>query len=422
MSTVSPAANNNSDPRARWLVNLLGVGQLCGWGSLYYSFPLIAEAMSADLGWSKPGLYGAATLGLLATALAAYPVGVAIDRGYGRQVMGFAAVLAGVLMVIWSQATNMLMFYAAVTLLGVAQAALLYESAFTVITRRVGPERARSGITTLTLWGGFASTVFIPLIQWLLNHWGWREALLVLAGINALLCAGIYFYVIRPERDVLNAPEQEPAQQLTRNREALHNALRQPVFWALLAALTTYAAMFSAFTYHMYPLFLERGLGTTAVVQAIALIGPAQVAGRIILGLFASRVPIRIVGTVITLVFPLAFGALALFDADFLLVAMVCISYGCVNGIFTIVRGVAVPEMLSRHAYGAINGVITAPVFIAKAAAPLGAAALWTVGESYDWVLVAIVALACVLAASFALAAVLSHRHGRINTQGPKPC
>ncbi|HLU14726.1 MAG TPA: hypothetical protein VKZ71_02730, partial [Burkholderiaceae bacterium] len=75
-----------------------------------------------------------------------------------------------------------------------------------------------------------------------------------------------------------------------------------------------------------------------------------------------------------------------------------------------------------RHAYGAINGVITAPVFIAKAAAPLGAAALWTVGESYDWVLVAIVALACVLAASFALAAVLSHRHGRINTQGPKPC
>lgn len=404
----SPATT--PDARARGLITVLGMGQLCSWGTLYYSFPLIAEAMSTELGWSKPGLYGAATAGLIATALAAYPVGAAIDRGYGRQIMGCAALLAGCLLVLWSRATSMPMFYLAVTLLGAVQAALLYEPAFAVIARRLGPENARSGITTLTLWGGFASTVFIPLIQWLLDHWGWRDALLVLAAINGVLCASVYFVFIRPELDVTDQQDLDPGEQRTRNQHALHGTLRQPAFWALLAALTAYAAMFSAFTYHMYPLLLERGLSTTSVVQAIALIGPAQVAGRVILGVFARRVPVRIVGTLITLVFPLAFGALLIFSTDFLTVALICIAYGCVNGIFTIVRGLAVPEMLSKRAYGAINGVITAPVFIAKAAAPLGAAALWTAGESYDLVLLGIIMLACILAASFALAATLSRR------------
>ncbi|MBV6271858.1 hypothetical protein KVP09_02855 [Alcaligenaceae bacterium CGII-47] len=57
------------------------------------------------------------------------------------------------------------------------------------MARRVGTNKARAGITAITLWGGFASTVFIPLVQLSLDHWGWRDALLVLALINGLICA-----------------------------------------------------------------------------------------------------------------------------------------------------------------------------------------------------------------------------------------
>lgn len=395
--------------RARGLITVLGIGQICSWGSLYYSFPLIAEAMGADLGWSKPSLYGAATLGLMATALASYPVGLAIDRGWGRWVMGIASFLAGCFLLLWSQITSLGMFYVALTGIGVLQAATWYEAAFAVVARRLGPDQARSGITSLTLWGGFASTVFIPLIQWLLDQWGWREALMVLAAINALICASAYLIVIQPARDVVEHRAANKTAQREQNKIAVRQALRQPVFWALLAAMTTYAAMFSAFTYHMYPLFLERGLDTASVVKAIAMIGPAQVAGRVFLSLCANRIPVRIVGLIITLLFPLIFSALLL-DLNFYSVAAVCIAYGSINGIFTIVRGMVVPEMLSRHAYGAINGIITAPVFVAKAVAPLGAAALWAMNGSYDYVMYAIVAGACLLAASFGLATVLSRR------------
>ncbi|WP_157055315.1 MFS transporter [Achromobacter spanius] len=397
-----------SPDKAHGLVTALGIGQICSWGSLYYSFPLIAEAMGAELGWSKPDLYGAATLGLMLAALAAYPVGVAVDRGYGRWVMGLSSLAAGGLLLLWSQVTSLLAFYVLVGGIGALQAATLYEPAFAVVARRVGPGHSRAGITALTLWGGFASTVFIPLVQWLLNHWGWRDALMVLAAVNVFICGSAYLLCISPTRDAKPAGDATADEQRARNRLAVRDALHRPVFWALLVSLTAYAAVFSAFTFHMYPLLRERGIDTASVVQAIALIGPAQVAGRIVISLFAARASMRAVGTAVVTIFPLAFGALAFLRADFLTVAAVCVVYGGANGIFTIVRGMVVPEMLSRHAYGAINGLLTVPMTFARAAAPVGAAALWALGSSYDTVLAAIVAVAFVLAASFWLAAWIS--------------
>lgn len=82
------------------------------------------------------------------------------------------SVLAGCLLLAWSQVNDLLGLYAIVGLLGALQAATLYEPAFAVIARRFGAAQAHSGITALTLWGGFASTVFIPLIQFLIDTSG----------------------------------------------------------------------------------------------------------------------------------------------------------------------------------------------------------------------------------------------------------
>jgi predicted MFS family arabinose efflux permease len=85
--------------------------------------------------------------------------------------------------------------------MGCLQAATFYEPAFAVIARRVGSGNARRGITALTLWGGFASTVFIPLIQFLIDHVGWRDTLMVLGAINIIVCGGLYFLAIDPTKD-----------------------------------------------------------------------------------------------------------------------------------------------------------------------------------------------------------------------------
>ena len=390
------------------LITALGIAQICSWGTLYYSFALMAEAMRLDLGWPKTEIYGAATLGLTLAGIAAYPVGAAIDRGKGRYVMSLASVGAGLLLFAWSQVSNLFVFYAIFAVMGCLQAATFYEPAFAVIARRVGSGNARRGITALTLWGGFASTVFIPLIQFLINHVGWRDALMVLGAINIIVCGGLYFLAIDPTKDrprpVREAHEPVPLA----GRKAVAWAMRRPVFWALMVALVGYEAAFAALTFHLYPFLLERGLDSAGVVTVLAVIGPAQVAGRTLIMLFAPDAPVRKVGSIIVIVFPLAVVGLALAPPSVPVIAAIAAFYGGANGMITIVRGLMVPEMISRDAYGAINGALVAPMNVTLAIAPLAAAWIWSMTGDYNAVLFAIGIGAVVLCAGFWTAAALS--------------
>ena len=384
----------------------LGIGQIASWGTLYYSFPLIAERMGHDLGLSKPEVYSAATIGLLIASFTAYPVGVAIDRGYGRAVMTLGSGLAGFLLLVWSQLASLWALYPLLAGIGLAQAMTLYEPAFAVVARRYGSE-ARRGITALTLWGGFASTVFVPLIQLLLNAVDWRSTLVVLGVINIGLCAPLYLGVIDAN---VNAQPPEPA-SVTRNeaplgrQRAVRWALHQPAFWGLLIAFTVYYATFSGFSFHMYSLLLERGFDTATVVTVIALLGPSQVAGRIVVWGIGGRASVRTVGKVVVLAFPIAIALLLLLPPAFASLVLFAVIYGAANGILTIVRGIAVPEMLTREAYGAINSVLAIPATIAKASAPLGIALLWAATGSYDIVLATVLASSTLVVAGFWFAA-----------------
>jgi predicted MFS family arabinose efflux permease len=400
------------NPRAsrQRFITGLGIGQICSWGSLYYSFPMIAEAMGGDLGWSKPDLYGAATIGLLLAGLAAYPVGSAIDRGHGRTIMAAASVLAGVLLLAWSQVESIVVFYILLAAIGCVQAGVLYEPAFAVVARRYGAGDARAGIIALTLWGGFASTVFIPLIQILLDHFGWRETLMVLGGINIVLCAGLYAAVIDPAADAAPHAVAEPGARPLAGGRAVGWALKSPIFWALAIALTAYWAVFSGFIFHAYPLFLERGFDTQAVVFAMAVIGPAQVAGRIAVWVFARGVPIQVIGSLVVLAFPLVFLALLVTPPLFWAIVLIAATYGASNGVMTIVRGLVVPEMLTRDAYGAINGALAVPTMVAKAAAPFGAALLWAASGSYTSVLIAMLGGSLLFVLAFWTSALLAAR------------
>ncbi len=396
-----PQHSNSPAKGALGLARFLGIAQICSYGTIYYAFPLIVLAMQQELGWSKSDVYGALTVGLLLAAALAYPVGVAIDRGFGRHVLCFCSIIAALLFIAWSTVSSLFVFYVIAAAMGSLQAAILYESAFAVLARRVGPQHSRAGITTITLWAGFASTVFIPLEQFLMDAWGWRESLWVLAAVN-LACAAGYWHWVKPERDAVHASHSETkAENIARDKSIVHAALRNSVFWLLLISLTVYSMIFSIFTYHMYPMLLDKQIPTGEVVFALSIIGPAQVLGRIIISRFATRVSMRTLGSIMLSLFPFIFAAFIPDSLGFMLVAIVFAAYGLANGVFTIVRAQVVPEMLSKHAYGALNGLITIPTIVARAVGPVVAAWLWAIDQSYDIVLIAQVGAAVLLAALF---------------------
>lgn len=387
------------------MISMLGVAQICSWGTLYYAFPLIAEAMRAELGWSRGALYGAASLGLALSGIAAYPVGAAIDAGRGRTLMTVASLAAGALFVAWSQVSNLWGLYVVFGGIGCLQAATLYDPAFAVLARRFGPLDARRAITQLTLWGGFASTVFVPLIQWLIDGFGWRGALVALGAVNIVLCAGLNYLAIDPARDHV-----EPATATERADGAVREAMRMPVFWALALAFVAYATAASALTFHFYPLLIERGLTPAEAVLVFSVIGPAQVAGRVVVWLLAGNAPVGRIGSLTVIAFPVSILGFAFAPPEILPLALTAAVYGAANGVITIVRGLSVPEMVSRRAYGAINGAITTPMRFTQALAPVAVAWLWTPGGGYGPAIAAIFALMVLQAAGFWVAALIARR------------
>jgi predicted MFS family arabinose efflux permease len=384
----------------------LGVGQIASWGTLFYSFPLVAVPMSADLGASKLDVYGAASLGLISGGVAAVPIGRLIDIGQGRRVLAWGAVFGALMLACWSRLESRDALLFLFVGIGIAQATCLYEPAFAVLARHYTAD-ARDAITRLTLWGGFASTVFVPLTQALLDGIGWRQTLLVLALIQLIVAGGANRLAIDENDGHPPATRNEPTAAWS---TTARRVMSSPVFWILAIVFTLYFGAFSALALHLYPLLIERGVSPQLTVVVIGLIGPAQVLGRLLLWKLGAALPIRPLGIATLLSLCLGLGLLHLAGTSAGALIAFGLIYGAGNGVITIVRGLVVPEMLSRRDYGSINGLLAAPSLVAKALAPVAAAGLWTSGQGYAAVLYVVLACSLLGLAGFVVAAFMNGR------------
>src|SRR5688500_3483521 len=176
-------------------VSLLGVAQIISWGSLYYTLTVLAAPIRQELGLNDLMIFGAFTLGQLLSGVAAPWVGRQIDKACGRNVMTLGSFIAALALAVVAVAHEPILFTMGWMLAGLAMAACLYDPAFASLYQ-IAPDRYRRSVTGLTLFGGFASTVFWPLANVLATSWGWREALLAFALLNLLVCVPIHFAVL----------------------------------------------------------------------------------------------------------------------------------------------------------------------------------------------------------------------------------
>ncbi|MBI4206542.1 MAG: MFS transporter [Betaproteobacteria bacterium] len=383
----------------------LATAQVVSWGSIYYSFSLFVVPMEAELGWTRTEINGALSSGLLISGFAAYPVGAWIDRHGGRALMTLGSALATVLLAAWSAIESLALLYVIWIGLGLALAATLYEPVFAVLTRTF-PETYRARITALTLIGGFASTVFIPLTQLFISEFGWRNALLALAVCNAAICVPLHAFLLRAEPGHTTRAAGSGGGSARAEENILRRALRHPAFWGLAVCFTAYYAAFSALTFHIIPLLAERAVPIATIVAAVAVVGPAQVAGRLVLFAARGRLSASFAGRLATLMFPLSVVFLIAFPSSLAALFVFAACYGAANGIMTIVRGTAVPDLMWREGYGAINGALTLPSNVARAIAPFVAALIWKAGSNYDAVLWSILAAGFAAALAFWYASV----------------
>jgi MFS family permease len=385
-------------PTFRATVAALAAGQLVCWAALYYAFSSFVLPMQRTLGWSKPQMMGAFTLGLGMWGATTYAAGAAIDQGRGRAVMTLGAALAGVGFLMWSQVQGLLLLYTAWALLGAAMAMTLYEPAFNILTKRF-PERYRQGITTLTLVGGFASTLSFPAVAWLSAQLGWRGALQVIGAVLLLGVAPLHAWGLRgmPVRVAQRrgADAQDDA--------TLHEALRERSFWLLTATFTLYSFAAAALWAHLMPAFAAKGLAEAQALAVVVWFGPAQVAGRVAYLGFGRFMSSRTLGLLVLAGLPVSLAIFALADRlpALLLFALL---FGVANGLVTIVRGGLVPEYFGREHVGRISGAMSAIALLSRAAAPLAIAWLLLALPGYREVLLVLAGVGVTALLAFALA------------------
>ena len=366
-----------SGPGYRATLAALATGQLLVWATLYYAFSSFVLPMQSDLGWSRPTLMGAFTLGLALWGLGTYAVGSAIDRGHGRSVMAWGPVLGGLGFLVWSRVTQPWMLYAAWTLIGLAMAMSMYEAAFSIVTRRY-PGQFRQAITVLTLVGGFASTLSFPAIAWLMSLLGWRDTL---AALGLVLLAGVaplHLWALRG-----TAFASAAAKPGTQPDATLNEALRHTSFWLLTLCFTLLAFGSAAMWAHVMPAFASKGVSDVDALTVLVWIGPAQVAGRFAQAWLGQRLSLRTLGSVAMLGQPLALGLFA-WTASLPWLLLFALLFGLANGLVTIVRGGVVPEYFGRANVGRIAGTMSGIGLLARAAAPLAAAWLLLLVPGYN--------------------------------------
>ena len=351
----------------------LALAQMTSWGTLYYSFSLFSAPMQRELGWSPTALNGALTCGLLVTGLVAYPIGGALDRYGGRWLMTLGSLGAGLLLLVWSQVQSLAQFYVLWLTLGVCLACCLIEPLFAVVNQHFGSD-ARKGIIAVTMVTGFSGTVYVPLMGFLIAHLEWRSAMLVLAALNLCFSAPVHWIFVPPR---VGGARRHSARDVVRGRAVMRKRLRNPVFWGLALWYTSYSLTASSLIFQFVPLLRAEDVADKIIFFAFALIGPLQVAARIIIVTIARRASIARLGAWTSSLVPL--GVLVLILAPHTLAWLCAFStlFATGHGITTILRGTAPIEWLGREYFARTMGAIALPMMFAMALAPSITAQVW---------------------------------------------
>jgi MFS family permease len=350
-------------PSPKVIVPALGVTQILAWGSSYYLLAVLAKPIAADTGWSLTWIVAGLSVGLLIAGFVSPLVGRQIHRRGGRPVLATSAVLLGLGLLGLALAPNLPTFIAAWTLIGLGMGAGLYDAAFSTLGRLYG-QAARHYITTLTLFGGLASTACWPLSAFLVTELGWRGACATYAAIHLAFSLPIYLVVISDR----HAPSWAAADKAGTHKRLAGAPMRLRAIFALLATTIMVGSMLSTvISVHLLTMLQAQGLALAAAVALGAMVGPSQVGARFV-EMLVSRYH-HPIWTKMTSVCLVALG-LGLFWAGIPIIAPALVLYGAGIGLESIARATLPLALFGAADYAPIMGRLAMPSLIAQAAAP----------------------------------------------------
>jgi hypothetical protein len=379
--------------RAVWM---LALTQALGYACFFYVFAALLLYWQRE-SWLSDGVIAAGPLvATLVSAVVAPGVGRALDRGQAVAMMAAGPVIGAAALACLALAGGEIGWFAGWIGLGLAQALCLYDVCFGMMIRRFGPE-ARGAITRVTLVAGLASTLAFPAGAWMAAEWGWRGAVWAAVGVALGVMLPLQVWGAR----VLQRGTAAAVAGRDLPRLGWGEMLRSPGFIGLAVLFTLVNLNHWMLVNLIRPMLEALAVAPDLAVLAAAVIGPAQVLGRLALAGAGARVGTGAAARITV-------GALVVAPVFLVLAAVWPVAavgfaacQGAAMGIITILRPVLVAETFGEGRYGAVAGMMAIPGLGALAVAPLIGTGLVALGGV--WLMIG-VAFGLALAAAGALA------------------
>jgi predicted MFS family arabinose efflux permease len=253
-----------------------------------HGFGLWLQPITMDRGWSRETFSFALAIQNLAWGIAGPVVGGLADRFGAFRVLVAGAVAYATGLVLMALATSGLAFTgSAGLLLGIAQSGCTYAVVYGVIARNVSAQRRSWAMGVTAAAGSFGQFLMVPVENWLIADFGWRNALFIL-GCLALAIAPLAYGLKEPAR----APAAGSTMQQSIGA-AVREAFGYGSFRLLMAGYFVCGFQVVFIGVHMPSYLKDKGLGPEVATMALALIGLFNVVGTYAAGVIGQHWPKR---------------------------------------------------------------------------------------------------------------------------------
>ncbi|HIL62454.1 MAG TPA: MFS transporter [Porticoccaceae bacterium] len=258
---------------------------------------LFVIPLQLEFGWSRADIFLSTTFITLTQAIFTPLLGSLIDKYGSKKVMMpsiflFGLLLGGIPLFVGDLA-DLYLFYGIIGVLSGGAAAVPYlrlAGAWFVKRRGLAFGLIMSG-------GGLGYAYSPPLVQYMIDNYGWRSGYYALAAIVIFLVLPLIQLFIHDhprdlkllaDGDTVDADESVVAAD-EEEKTKLGELLRMPLFYQLFATFMLLTFCLYGLMSNLVPMLLDRGMDTTGAALAASTVGITIIVSRIVIGFLLDK-------------------------------------------------------------------------------------------------------------------------------------
>ena len=413
-----------------WIVLIVSILSTYGSGVFYYGFSTFVKPVITELAWSMTVVSGAFSIYRLEAGIAAPILGYLLDR-VGPQKLVFAGGLVmGGGFIYLSYVNTVLPFYAAIIFISFGWSAFAGASVGNPLVGKWFVKKRGSAIGIYGVARGL-SGLLVPVVAYLIAHYGWRSALVILGLLTWLIVPPLSFFLkSSPEQCGLLPDGESAGPDLNAGRRtgpagkavnevdfSLRQAMGTSAFWILTACLLTHQMTQAAIFVHLIPYVTDMGVDPTSAASVVSAVAITSIAGRYGSGWLSDRFNKKWLLIILFLIQPIGIFSL-MRVRDFWDVIPFVLLYSTAYGGTAVVKAIIIGDYYGRRSYGTIYGASQGISTFGSIAGPLIAGLVYDINGSYH---LAFISFAIIMACTALLVSFLKVPSLDGDTQSPPP-